>query len=103
MGEELPSGICQQSIHDIFVAKIVLKLQDVQSNHQPRAGARETCGGGIGWLESALDVSCQVMRTASYTNGYSKPMTEIRSILKESSWRMRLVLAPSNFTQNLRD
>jgi hypothetical protein len=74
--EELPAGILHPSIYDIFIAEILLKLQDVQSNHQPRAAARGACGRGLGWLELALK-SFQEMRTASFTSGCRKPIVEL--------------------------
>jgi hypothetical protein len=53
--EVLPVGIFNPQGNNVFIAQIMLILQIVQSNHQPRRDAGRTLTGMIGAAQSLLE------------------------------------------------
>jgi hypothetical protein len=62
MGEEthpakkLPVRVFNPAIHDGLIAEVVLKLEDVQGDHQPSVDGRGTFSWDVGWMERLLEL-----------------------------------------------
>jgi hypothetical protein len=62
MGEEahpakkLPVRVFNPAINDGLVAEVVLKLEDVQSDHQSGVDGRGTFSRDVGWMERILEL-----------------------------------------------